>query len=343
MTKKIKIFATLLIVLPIIIVLHYRQTNQLKWSTDTFATFLKQSHDLHGKTIWIRAEWNLGDTMQFMRYAKKLHEFGATIILEPQKPLVKLLAQCPYIDAIMEKGIVAQTVDKVSYRCPCLGAILPEQKPNQSIDFIVSLARLPAIFDELPKNIWQETQIVPYLYANSDLVTYWKKQLNHDNNLKIGLCWFGDARHNPERFISLQKFTDLVRIDGISLYSLQKNEGVEQLEQFSEKEKIQTFGQNFDTTHGSFMDTAAIIKNLDLIITVDTSIAHLAGALGVKTWLLLPKEPEWRWQKPRNSAWSPNYPNTQVFTQPHPGDWQSVIQTITNLLQHQLQEKKECV
>ncbi|MFC1845739.1 hypothetical protein ACFLX2_01275 [Candidatus Dependentiae bacterium] len=344
MNRKIKLIAILLTLIPIIAILNHYQTDRLKKSTETFASYLKQSTDLTGKTIWVRAEWNLGDTMQFMRYVKKLHEIGAKIVLEPQKPLTNILSCCPYIDTVMEKGTLARTADRVSYLCPCLGALLPEPKPNQHIDFTVSLARLPAIFDDLPKKIWQD-EINPssaYLHADPNLVRHWQKKLQDDKNVKVGICWFGDSRHNPERFIPLRQLATLAQISGVTLYSLQKNHGLEQLEQLPEKLTVRTFDDDFDKKHGSFMDTAAIMKNLDLIITVDTSVAHLAGGLGVPTWTLLPHEPEWRWQKAHDSAWRPNYPSMKLFVQSQPGDWQSVVNDITNLLQQKLHGKELC-
>jgi len=128
--------------------------------------------------------------------------------------------------------------------------------------------------------------------------------------------------------MNVQLFKPIAKIPGVSLYSLQKVSGTDQLDDISFV--VHDFGSDFDTKHGRFMDTAAIIKNLDLIITVDTSISHLAAALGAPTWILLPEPSDWRWMTTCTDT--PWYPNVKLFRQPHVGDWKGAVEKVTKEL-----------
>lgn len=260
--------------------------------------------DPRGKRICIRAEQGLGDTLQFIRYAQLLKEKGATVIAEVQKSLVCLLSYCNYLDEIIP-----------------IGTPLPE------FDYQVPIMTLPLLFkttlDSIPASI-------PYLYAHESLVAFWYDNLQNNNALKIGICWYGDAAHGQEKFMPLSYFVQLTQLNNIKLYSLQKITGLEQLDLLPEKNIIHQFNTDFDELHGRFMDTAAVIKNLDLVITVDTSIAHLAGALGTHVWLVLPFPAEWRWLTDRND--SPWYPTMRLFRKQYGHSWQSVIDDIISEL-----------
>ncbi len=271
---------------------------------------------LKGKRIVLLAEWGLGDTLHFVRYAKKLKELGATVYLQTFGPLVKLLSACPYLDKVIRQG-----------------------DPLPKADTRIPLLSLPLVFkttlDTMPTDI-------PYLYAQNDLIEQWHKKICPDKNFKIGICWHAKPIYLEDhvytrRSVPLEKFLPLTALPGISLYSLQKNFGTNELNETMHR--IQTFGSELDEVHGPFMDTAALIKNLDLVISADTSIVHLAGGLGTPTWVLLPYSAEWRWLHNRSD--SPWYPNSmRLFRQEKPGDWDTVVRHIATALETLLNEKK---
>jgi tetratricopeptide (TPR) repeat protein/ADP-heptose:LPS heptosyltransferase len=273
--------------------------------------------DLNGKTILLHAEQGFGDTFQFIRYAKLIKEKHGTVIAAVQKALVNIIGLCPYVDIVVNQDDT-----------------LPP------FDVQASLMSLPHIlktkFESLPAEI-------PYLFADEKLTDHWKEELAKDKNFKIGVCWQGNSNYaTPQlrtavalKSIEAQQLAPLC-LPGVSLYSLQKMTGTDQVNQLSDDVKIITFDGNFDQSNGRFMDTAAVMKNLDLIITVDTSICHLASGLGVPTWVMLPNPPDWRWMLDRSD--SPWYPTIRLFRQPTPGDWESVVQMVAKELK-QLVEK----
>jgi len=269
---------------------------------------------LAGKTLFIHAEQGLGDTLQFIRYAQVIKRQGATIIAAVQEPLVKLLALCPYLDQVIN---------------------LHDQVP--SFDYHIPLMSIARVMKTRLETIPQE---MPYLFADQTLATYWKDSLAQDPHIKIGICWQGNPNYSTSflrhavaaKSISLALFAPMAQIPGVSLYSLQRISGTDQLTLLDGSFVVHQFDDTFDVTHGRFMDTAAVIKNLNLIITIDTSICHLAGGLGVPVWLMLPKPADWRWLLDRNDT--PWYPSVRIFRQPKPGDWQTVINTIVQELQH---------
>lgn len=261
---------------------------------------------IQGKTVVLLPEGGLGDTLQFVRYAERLQKMGAKVIGCVQKSLARLLSNCPFFDQI-----------------------IPTPSPVQvNYDAKVTFMSLPAIFndtaDTFPKNI-------PYIFPDQELGEYWKKQLSDDHNFKIGICWGASVANDESRLpiarrsVPLKTFYPLRNIPGISLYSLQKYDGINELENLSSDLKITVF-DNLDKTSGSFMDTAAIIQEMDLVIAVDSAVAHLAGALGKPVWLLLPLSTDWRWIAGRTD--SPWYPTMKIFKQENPFDWAAVIQKI---------------
>jgi len=188
---------------------------------------------------------------------------------------------------------------------------------------------------------------IPYIYADQKLVEEWHDKLAHDKNFKIGICWQGNAHYSTQflrRAVAAKSchastFAPLASIEGISLYSLQKMNGHEQLSNLPDGLIINDFGPDFDESHGRFMDTAAVMKNLDLVITIDTSISHFAGALGVPVWILLPHPADWRWMLDTNDT--PWYPNARLFRQPKLGDWKSAIEQVTLELKKLIASKSE--
>lgn len=263
---------------------------------------------LNGKKILIYCEQGLGDTLQFIRYLKIIKEqYGGYIILKTQKALAQFVALCPYIDEVITSA--STHVSEPSVQAPLLN--------------------MPGILETTVQTI---PHSIPYLYTDKELDTHWKKILSKDTNIKVGLCWSVLPAHEISksplslRSVSLMLFAPLAEIPGISFYSLQKMDGLEQILELPEYFKVHTFGKDFDESHGSFMDSASIIKNLDVVISVDTVIAHLAGGLGKPVWTLLPFSPDCRWDHDFNTT--PWYKNMRLFRQSAWKDWESVIARI---------------
>jgi tetratricopeptide (TPR) repeat protein len=290
---------------------HKRYLMQSGKNGDALRTLLENNNIAH-KKILLRPEGGLGDTLNFIRYAERFKNMGADVIVACQKQLIPILSRCIYIDHLI----------------PC-GIKLPEY------DADATLMSLPAIFNDNDTTVPQN---IPYLFADPQLIKYWKQRLASDTNFKIGICWQADVHNDipsklpiARRGVPLIHFAPLSTIEGVSLYSLQKYDGVEQLATLPSDFTLHVF-DNIDEKAGPFMDTAAIIKNLDLVITVDTAIAHLAGGLGAKVWLLQPyATADWRWICHRtDSHW---YPNMHIFKQQKPFDYEGVIQEVYCALQ----------
>ena len=260
--------------------------------------------NVQGKRILLRVEQGLGDTLQFIRYAQLLKHDGAIVIAEVQRPLIDILALCDYIDELIVIG-----------------------SPIPAFDLQIPMLNLPSVYKTTLETVPAH---IPYLFADKNLVAFWKKQLTHNTNFKIGICWHGDLAHSTDKFMPLNMFAQLADIPGISIYSLQRFNGLDQLKTLENKQIIRSFDDTFDKNQGRFMDTAAVIKNLDLVITVDTSIAHLAGGLGVPVWVVLPFPAEWRWLEDRDD--NPWYPTARIFRRKEIDTWQSVMDKIYNEL-----------
>lgn len=285
---------------------HYEwRWKQLGMDPKSLPVPLWDGSSLEGKKIFLYSEQGMGDTLQFIRYAKKIkEEHNAYIICKVQKPLEKLLKLCPYIDKVLIGG----------------------EKEEMDIQAQAPLLNLPGILGTTPETI---PHAIPYLYADKELTALWKKKLAADKNIKIGLCWHVLPAHEVAksplsvRSIDLKMLAPLADIPGVTFYSLQKMDGVEQVLHLPEKFKINTFGDDFDESHGRFMDSAALIENLDLVISVDTSIIHLAGGLGKPIWTLLPYSPDSRWDL--NDYTTPWYKTMRLFRQPARNDWNSIV------------------
>jgi Tfp pilus assembly protein PilF len=256
---------------------------------------------LAGRTVLLRAEQGLGDTLQFIRYAALVRQQGATVVAECQKPLLRLLAGCPGIDRLIAPGL-----------------------PLPEVDCQVPLLSLPGL---LGTTLATVPATVPYLDADAGLVAHWAEQLRSLRGFKIGIAWQGNPSYSSDRTRSLPlaEFAPLAQIEGVQLISLQKGPGAEQLRAAGQF-PVLDLGGRLDETAGAFMDTAAVMKNLDLIITSDTAIPHLAGALAVPVWVALRFVPDWRWLLHRED--SPWYPTMRLFRQSRPGDWPEVFERI---------------
>lgn len=277
---------------------------------------LLQQDNIKDKKILLLPEGGLGDSLQFIRYAKRLHDMGAYVIVAAQNPLIPLFSLCPYINELIS---------------------LPAIKPP--FDAQATLMSLPAVFSDIADDF---SPTIPYLQADPDLVEQWQLQMGTDRNFKIGICWQCDVHNDVSRLpiarrgIPLQQFIPLTKNKNSSWYSLQKKDGVEQIPVLSDTINLITF-DNFDEEHGAFMDSAALIEALDLVITIDSAIAHLAGALGKQVWLLLPYATDWRWIQDLN--YSPWYPTMTIFKQHIPFDWESVIAQVGLKLEQLIAQK----
>lgn len=260
------------------------------------------SEPLEGKTLLIQAEQGLGDTIQFCRYAPVIEKLGATVILSVQRKLARLLTT-----------LGSQIIVKAS----------DETVPRH--DYHISLLSLPLALDCRGCSI---PNAVPYLRPEPDRKEFWQRRLKK-SSINIGICWQGDIRSDNSRAFPLRYLERIAKMSGVRLISLQKNDGVEQLRSLSAEMQLEVL-EGIDEGHDAFVDTAAIMENLDLIITSDTAIAHLAGALARPTWLALRHVPEWRWLlKETRSAW---YPTIRLFRQAFPGDWQGVFASMESEL-----------
>jgi Tfp pilus assembly protein PilF len=249
-----------------------------------------------GKTILVHFEQGLGDTIQFARYAAVLAEQGAKVILEVQPPLKPLLSQIA-TDTIRVIGS-GEEIPDFELHCPLLS--LPMALGTES-------ATIPAK--------------IPYLTAPSDRVIQWDARLPQRPGLRIGLVWSGNASHKDDRnrSIPLARLTPLFDVPGVHFVSLQKELREADAQILAQDRRLSDVGSQF----GDFSDTAAAIAALDLVISVDTSVVHLAGALGKPAWVLVPFCPDWRWLLNRND--SPWYPTARLYRQPGVGDWDSVV------------------
>ena len=185
----------------------------------------------------------------------------------------------------------------------------------------VPLLSLPGIFGTTLADIPDR---VPYLSARASLVRHWRASLGGGAGFKVGIAWQGSLGYSGDRFrsVPLVQFAPLA-FTGVELISLQRGYGAEQLAALAGEFAVRDLGDDFDRQHGAFMDTAAVMRSLDLVVTSDTAVAHLAGALGVRGWVALPLSADWRWLRDRDD--SPWYPTMRLFRQATFDDWPPVF------------------
>ena len=261
--------------------------------------------EIRGKTLLLCAEQGLGDTLQFIRYVRMALEKCDKIIVACQEELIPLMNQINGIQQVVAEG---------------------RQLPD--FDFYCPLLNLPSVFNTTLETV---PAAIPYITNDPLKVLRWRERLQSDSaGLKIGLCWAGSPTHKNDRnrSILLKMFSILGEMQNITFYSLQKGRAAEQANNPPGGMNLVDYTNDLN----DFSDTAALIENLDLIISVDTSVAHLAGALGKPVWTLLPFMPDWRWLLDR--ADTPWYPTMRLFRQSSIGDWAEVIISIKNALEH---------
>jgi tetratricopeptide (TPR) repeat protein len=289
------------------------ERNRIKAARRDFAQPLwRGDFSIEGKTILLHAEQGLGDTLQFCRYAAMVAALGARVVLEVPAELLRLLANLQGVGVLIEQG---QPLPPFDCHCPLLS--LP-------LAFKTEVATIPAS----PR----------YLFANTQASQRWAQRVgdNAPGLLKVGLVWAGGNRphvaelrkNDARRSITLDALRPLFDVPRVQFYSLQKGPAAQQCGQIPE---LAQHLIDYTDELVDFADTAALVANLDLVISVDTACAHLAGALGKPVWILNRFDTCWRWMLERND--SPWYPSAQLFRQPALGDWTHVILSIREALE----------
>ena len=244
------------------------------------------AQNLNGKTLLVHAEQGLGDTIHFCRYVKQAEARGARVMLAVPDTMRRLLGP--------------------------LGVALCDPDIRGPSDFRADLLSLPLALGTDWDGIPAET---PYLFAEPEQVARWRGTIGEEG-FRIGVCWQGRAGYNTARHLSPEHLAPLAKIPGVRLISLQKDAAPPAF--------IETLGEDFDSGPDAFVDSAAVMENLDLVISVDTAMAHLAGALGRPVWTALKYAPDWRWFL--NRADSPWYPSMRLFRQNAPDHWDGVVE-----------------
>jgi len=277
-----------------------------RWQTAHFAAIRREwekprwdGRAVEGSTVLVHAEQGFGDTLQFARYLPMVAERGAKVVVE-----------CPSVlaDLISHVDCVSQVVD--------FGTSLPPH------DFQIPMMSLPLAFGIGFSNMLGR---VPYLSVSDERQREWGDRLDQcEESTRIGLVWKGSENHqrNAWRSPGLEVFKPLLDVEGMRWFSLQKDGEALDLEATGVGQRVVSLGADF----ADFTDTAAAILNLDLVVSADTAVAHLAGALGRPVWLVLPYANEWRWFEGRKD--SPWYPTMRLFHQSALGDWEGAIAAV---------------
>ncbi len=278
-----------------------------------------------GKRLLVLDEQGIGDTLQFTRYLPMVKELGGTVIFETIPPLIRLFRNFRGIDVLLDRSSVARS--ELAY------------------DLFIPLMSLPGIFNTTLETI---PAAVPYILPDAAKIRYWQGHLKK-NTVNVGIVWAGkssaDYRQNrmsglehvdlgwagqpaskfaSKRLVHLEYFASLTKIEGIQVYGLQKGNAADQARTSSGSVKV----TNLCEESTDFSDVAAAMDNLDLIISVDTALAHLAGAMGKPVWVLIPFVPDWRWLLERED--SPWYPTMRLYRQTRRGDWEEVFRRISD-------------
>ncbi len=257
-----------------------------------------------GRHVFLFAEQGLGDTMQFCRFSRRLVDLGAKVTLEVPAPLVELMRQSNVATEIVARGAAEPAAD---FHCP--------------------LMSLPAAWGLGEADLRMTT---PYLVASRERVHKWGEIIARDSGvLNVGICWRGSTRYlgDASRSFGPERFSSLALRKNIVLYSLQQSDPAEQA--MLAKLGIASFDEDFDRD-GAFLDSIAVLEHLDLVITSDTAIAHLAAAAGKVTWVVLARVPDWRWMLDgEHSLW---YPTVRLFRQVTARDWNGVFSEVERAL-----------
>jgi tetratricopeptide (TPR) repeat protein len=261
-----------------------------------------QGESLAGRTILLHAEQGLGDTIQFARFVPALSERGAAVVLECQPALVELMKTVPQI-----------------------AAAIPTGEPPPRFDTHLQLMSVPAV---LRTTLQTLPASVPYVFPDAARSEQWAQRFGDLRGRKIGLVWAGRPTHEDDaaRSMPLAALLPLAEVGDASFISLQLGPSAAQISDIASRLPLIDVSEHLH----DFRDTAAVIDNLDLLITVDTAPAHLAGALGKPVWTLLATAPDFRWMYDRTD--SPWYPTMRLFRQKRRGDWSEVVAAVVDEL-----------
>lgn len=275
-----------------------QRKKELAWCT---AMPRWQGEFFSGKRLLVHHEQGFGDALQFCRYLRQVKERGGWVALSTRKELVSLLERVAGLDEVVVQS------DELDYR---------------DYDLYVPLLSLPLIFGTTVRSI---PASVPYLSACEERKNYWRERIDQESaagELRVGLLWAGSRYgwNDYQRSSLLEEWLALQEVPGVSYFSLQMGVAAEQAAACSNEWQIVDLGKDIQ----DFADTAALVENLDLVITVDTALAHVAGGLGKEVWILLPVLADWRWlESGETTAW---YPQIRLFRQETSGEWTGVIQ-----------------
>jgi len=271
---------------------------------------------LGGRTLLFHGEQGLGDTLQFIRYAPRIAARGGRVVIRVSEKLTRLLAPCA--------GVAA-----------CVGY----HDPVPPHDLVLPMMSAPLAFgtewDTIPAEI-------PYVAADPGLAARWRERLADLSGFRVGLVWSGDPRPgdyeaatmNGRRSVALSALAPLAAVPGVSLVSLQMGAARDEIAENPAVPLADPMGEVAD-----FADTAAVAAALDLVVSVDTSVAHLAGAMGLPVWILSRYDGCWRWR--RDSDATPWYPTARLFHQQAPGDWAAVIDRVARALAEVIPKAEE--
>jgi len=273
------------------------------WRKRNMPGVLWQGQPLAGRTLLVHFEQGLGDSFQYIRYAGVLKRMGARVLYECQPALKRVLSTAPDLDGLFAFG-----------------------EPLPAYDYHISLMSLMHRLGTTPDSV---PGGVPYLRAEPQLAAGWAERLDrleggNRPGLRVGINWHGNE---TGKSIPLECFEAMGKLPGFRLYSLQKVSGLDHLERLRDRVAVTELGAEFDAGPDAFLDTAAVMANLDLVITCDTSVCHLAGAMGRPVWVVLKWFADWRWMQHRLD--SPWYPTMRLFRQARAGDWAEVMARVT--------------
>lgn len=250
------------------------------------------------KTLFVYYESALGDTLMYTRYLALIKDKCAKVLFKPQLCFVDFFKENNFGAEIIESKTLPENV------------VFDAHIPLMSIPFVLNLNT-----EEIPLS-------EGYLKANIEKVKSYKEKYFNNNKFKIGIKWQGNMAYDWTRIIKFESFYKIFDLPGTQFYSVQKGEGIEELEKLPDKYNIIDLGITFN----DFRDTAAALENLDLVICNDTSVAHLAGAMGKPCWILLPFVQNWRWHT--DISYSPWYKSVKLFKQNEPDNWDEVLDRV---------------
>jgi tetratricopeptide (TPR) repeat protein len=254
---------------------------------------------LAGESVLLWGEQGHGDRFQFVRYVPMVSARGGRPVLWMPPSLLPLLAASGYEN------------------------LASWEDPAPDCAYHAGLASLPHLFGTTLVTVPNQ---VPYLQADAELVRLWRERLAGIGGFRVGICWQGNPVYSRDvmRSLPLRAFAALAAVPGVRLVSLQKCDGLEQLAEVAGQFEVIQLGPDYDVESGAFMNAAAIVHHLDLVVTADTAMAHLAGALAVPVWVALPIVPDFRWMLERSDT--PWYPTMRLFRQRRAGDWSEVFE-----------------